>query len=396
MASGANWLVLDEPTNHLDLPAIEQLESALERLRRHAAARHPRPPAARGADDRPHDRARARGLAALRPLSPGRAAAPALERTQIDRGRFGEHVRQREGAAGLPRRSYAEADHPPVATQHEIGDAIDPHKPEVVAPVAGADELHHGLADDGEVVLALAAVLADVGHPLAGDADEARTLLASENGADLPAPAGRSPAGEVAAHPAADEHDVARHPSPVTRSTVSPALVQGAACAVAGTASPATSAISAIRVVFAVRISSMGVTRRSVSHRAVSAPRPPARRPGPRPRARRRAPRAALRRGHGGGARRVTVGFRELGENGVVRWAPTVRSSRPDGPVRRPPRPSRRAARPAGRGDRRRARGGASWPPSHTIVEFTQHAGDEFWRAAASARTGRRARRLST
>ena len=29
MASGANWLVLDEPTNHLDLPAIEQLESAL-------------------------------------------------------------------------------------------------------------------------------------------------------------------------------------------------------------------------------------------------------------------------------------------------------------------------------------------------------------------------------
>jgi ATPase subunit of ABC transporter with duplicated ATPase domains len=30
MASGANWLVLDEPTNHLDLPAIEQLESALE------------------------------------------------------------------------------------------------------------------------------------------------------------------------------------------------------------------------------------------------------------------------------------------------------------------------------------------------------------------------------
>ena len=29
MASGANWLVLDEPTNHLDLPAIEQLEAAL-------------------------------------------------------------------------------------------------------------------------------------------------------------------------------------------------------------------------------------------------------------------------------------------------------------------------------------------------------------------------------
>ena len=43
-----NCLVLDEPTNHLDLPAIEQLESALaETLRRHAAARHPRPRAAR-------------------------------------------------------------------------------------------------------------------------------------------------------------------------------------------------------------------------------------------------------------------------------------------------------------------------------------------------------------
>ncbi len=30
MSSGANWLVLDEPTNHLDLPAIEQLETALD------------------------------------------------------------------------------------------------------------------------------------------------------------------------------------------------------------------------------------------------------------------------------------------------------------------------------------------------------------------------------
>ena len=31
MARGVNLLVLDEPTNHLDLPAIEQLETALER-----------------------------------------------------------------------------------------------------------------------------------------------------------------------------------------------------------------------------------------------------------------------------------------------------------------------------------------------------------------------------
>jgi ATPase subunit of ABC transporter with duplicated ATPase domains len=29
-ARGSNCLVLDEPTNHLDLPAIEQLEAALE------------------------------------------------------------------------------------------------------------------------------------------------------------------------------------------------------------------------------------------------------------------------------------------------------------------------------------------------------------------------------
>src|SRR5471032_2402895 len=29
-ATGVNCLVLDEPTNHLDLPAIEQLEQALE------------------------------------------------------------------------------------------------------------------------------------------------------------------------------------------------------------------------------------------------------------------------------------------------------------------------------------------------------------------------------
>ncbi|MEX0848101.1 MAG: hypothetical protein WD023_10020, partial [Ilumatobacteraceae bacterium] len=30
MATGTNCIVLDEPTNHLDLPAIEQLEQALD------------------------------------------------------------------------------------------------------------------------------------------------------------------------------------------------------------------------------------------------------------------------------------------------------------------------------------------------------------------------------
>nr|MDQ2754323.1 ATP-binding cassette domain-containing protein [Actinomycetota bacterium] len=30
MVTGTNCLVLDEPTNHLDLPAIEQLEAALD------------------------------------------------------------------------------------------------------------------------------------------------------------------------------------------------------------------------------------------------------------------------------------------------------------------------------------------------------------------------------
>ena len=46
-ARGVNLLVLDEPTNHLDLPAIEQLEQALDVVRRRAAAGLPRPAAAR-------------------------------------------------------------------------------------------------------------------------------------------------------------------------------------------------------------------------------------------------------------------------------------------------------------------------------------------------------------
>ena len=52
-ARGVNLLVLDEPTNHLDLPAIEQLEEALESYDGAAAARHPRPAAARQRPARP-------------------------------------------------------------------------------------------------------------------------------------------------------------------------------------------------------------------------------------------------------------------------------------------------------------------------------------------------------
>ena len=44
VARGVNCLLLDEPTNHLDLPAIEELEAALEALRGHGPPRHARPP----------------------------------------------------------------------------------------------------------------------------------------------------------------------------------------------------------------------------------------------------------------------------------------------------------------------------------------------------------------
>src|SRR3954468_23921502 len=79
---------------------------------------------------------------------------------------------------------------------------------------------------------------------------------------------------------------------------------------------------------------------------------------------------------------RVTVAFRELGENGVVRL-------RPDGAAQ---------AGVMGNCDIRRGRARAQgerlgdavagvledalgWPRERTLLEFTQHPGDEMWRA---------------
>ncbi len=79
---------------------------------------------------------------------------------------------------------------------------------------------------------------------------------------------------------------------------------------------------------------------------------------------------------------RPTIGFRELGEHGVLRLDA-------DGEVE--PVVLVQCDIRRGRSAEHRERLGAAiaaaldeelgWPPSHTIVEFTQHAGDEFWRA---------------
>ena len=78
---------------------------------------------------------------------------------------------------------------------------------------------------------------------------------------------------------------------------------------------------------------------------------------------------------------RVTVAFRELGENGVLHTSPdgtveTVLMVQAD--IRR------------GRPPEQRARLGEAvawllgevldWPVSRIVIEFTQHSGDEFWR----------------
>jgi phenylpyruvate tautomerase PptA (4-oxalocrotonate tautomerase family) len=79
---------------------------------------------------------------------------------------------------------------------------------------------------------------------------------------------------------------------------------------------------------------------------------------------------------------RVTVAFRELGDNGVVRL-------RPDGAVETVVMVNCDIRR--GRAPEQRERLGDAvaavlaealdWPRERTLLEFTQHAGDEMWRS---------------
>jgi phenylpyruvate tautomerase PptA (4-oxalocrotonate tautomerase family) len=79
---------------------------------------------------------------------------------------------------------------------------------------------------------------------------------------------------------------------------------------------------------------------------------------------------------------RVTVAFRELGQNGVVRIGPegvleTVVMVNCDVRRGRPPEQRERL------GDAVAAllEGALGWPRRRTILEFTEHAGDEVWRS---------------
>jgi phenylpyruvate tautomerase PptA (4-oxalocrotonate tautomerase family) len=80
---------------------------------------------------------------------------------------------------------------------------------------------------------------------------------------------------------------------------------------------------------------------------------------------------------------RVTVAFRELGENGVVRTTSageleTVVVVQCDIRRGRPAEQRERLAEAvAGLLDDE-----LGWPPARTVVEFTQHPGDEVWRAS--------------
>jgi phenylpyruvate tautomerase PptA (4-oxalocrotonate tautomerase family) len=78
---------------------------------------------------------------------------------------------------------------------------------------------------------------------------------------------------------------------------------------------------------------------------------------------------------------RVTVAFRELGHNGVLRLGENgavepVVMVQCDIRRGRPPEQRERL----GDGVAALLHEALGWPPGRTVLEFTQHAGDEFWR----------------
>ena len=130
-ARGVNLLVLDEPTNHLDLPAIEQLEQALESYDGHAAAGHPRPPDARHGAARPAlARRRRPGDRQPRGLTPVRAGRT----TGLELGHLAE-------GCGDPDLRTAEVHRHPTGV-----DPDDPTQPVGVVrhPVVERELLDHG------------------------------------------------------------------------------------------------------------------------------------------------------------------------------------------------------------------------------------------------------------
>jgi phenylpyruvate tautomerase PptA (4-oxalocrotonate tautomerase family) len=73
---------------------------------------------------------------------------------------------------------------------------------------------------------------------------------------------------------------------------------------------------------------------------------------------------------------RVTVAFRALGEAGVLRLGEPVAMVQADIRRGRPPEQRERL----GAGIAALLEQELGWPPAQTVVEFTQHAGDEVWR----------------
>jgi phenylpyruvate tautomerase PptA (4-oxalocrotonate tautomerase family) len=73
---------------------------------------------------------------------------------------------------------------------------------------------------------------------------------------------------------------------------------------------------------------------------------------------------------------RVTVAFRVLGEAGVLRLGEPIVMVQADIRRGRPPEQSERL----GAGIAELLERELGWPPAQTVVEFTQHPGDEVWR----------------